>query len=232
MEDAPSISRRRSRRRRNSIKKRSQPDSESSSDDEQPGTLVSPSWKVDPDLPDVLARFLQLGCHFILFLFVLYYVRTGIKMVAMDIDQKSDEYSLEFIQEMATCRKEYETNRCAKDTRVPAMNAVCDAWEACMNKDPSVVGRARVSAETFAEILNAFIEPISWKTMAFILVVIFGTVFLINFAFGHYRSQRMSHMQPQHHPQLYPPWPQDPNAYRLLKSPRKSRSRSRNRYIQ
>lgn len=34
-----------------------------------------------------------------------------------------------------------------------------------MNRDPTVVGRARVSAETFAEIVNSFIEPISYKTM-------------------------------------------------------------------
>jgi len=34
-----------------------------------------------------------------------------------------------------------------------------------MNRDPTVVGRARVSAETFAEIINSFIEPISYKTM-------------------------------------------------------------------
>lgn len=34
-----------------------------------------------------------------------------------------------------------------------------------MNRDPTVVGRAKVSAETFAEIINSFIEPISYKTM-------------------------------------------------------------------
>lgn len=45
------------------------------------------------------------------------------------------------------------------------MEKACVAWEKCMNRDPTVVGRARVSAETFAEIINSFIEPISYKTM-------------------------------------------------------------------
>jgi Di-sulfide bridge nucleocytoplasmic transport domain len=66
---------------------------------------------------------------------------------------------------MAVCTKEYLQNRCAPGTRVPAMEKACLAWEKCMNRDPSVVGRARVSAETFAEIINSFIEPISYKTM-------------------------------------------------------------------
>src|SRR5438477_162722 len=72
---------------------------------------------------------------------------------------------LEILQEMAVCSKEYLENRCAPNTRVPAMEKACLAWEKCMNRDPTVVGRARVSAETFAEIVNSFIEPISYKTM-------------------------------------------------------------------
>lgn len=34
-----------------------------------------------------------------------------------------------------------------------------------MNRDPNVVGRARVGAEMLAEVVNSFIEPISWKTL-------------------------------------------------------------------
>ena len=56
-------------------------------------------------------------------------------------------------------------NRCERESRVPAMEGVCDGWEKCMNRDPGRVGRARVSAHTFAEILNGFVEPISVKAM-------------------------------------------------------------------
>lgn len=58
-----------------------------------------------------------------------------------------------------------------------------------MNRDPAVVGRAKVSAETFAEIINSFVEPISYKTMAFFAIMVFGFLFLSNYAFGYARSK-------------------------------------------
>ena len=58
-----------------------------------------------------------------------------------------------------------------------------------MRRDPSVVGRAKLSAETFAEIINGFIEPISYKTMVFILMALFGTIFLSNYAFSMARNR-------------------------------------------
>jgi hypothetical protein len=118
---------------------------------------------------------------------------------------------------MAVCSKEYLENRCAPNTRVPAMEKACLAWEKCMNRDPTVVGRARVSAETFAEIINSFIEPISYKTMVnlfytylmnkiFCLLAVFGSVFLSNFAFGLLR-----HREPQRFlPYSQAPPPQTP----------------------
>ena len=41
----------------------------------------------------------------------------------------------------------------------------CATWETCMNRDPKIVGRAKVGAEMLAEVINGFIEPISWKTL-------------------------------------------------------------------
>jgi hypothetical protein len=43
--------------------------------------------------------------------------------------------------------------------------APCKAWDACMNRDPTLVGRTNVMAETFAGVINSFVDPISWKTM-------------------------------------------------------------------
>lgn len=34
-----------------------------------------------------------------------------------------------------------------------------------MAKDPTMVGRVNVMAETFAGVINSFVDPISWKTM-------------------------------------------------------------------
>ena len=43
--------------------------------------------------------------------------------------------------------------------------APCKVWEACMSKDPTMVGRTNVMAETFAGVINSFVETMSWKTM-------------------------------------------------------------------
>lgn len=48
---------------------------------------------------------------------------------------------------------------------IPHMKQFCDEWEKCMQRDASVVGRARVAAETLAEVVNGFVEPITWKTL-------------------------------------------------------------------
>lgn len=69
------------------------------------------------------------------------------------------------------------------------MEKACMAWEACMKKDPSTTGRAKLSAETFAEVINSLVDPISYKTMMFILLGIFGTMFISNYAFNAARSR-------------------------------------------
>ena len=59
---------------------------------------------------------------------------------------------------------QYAQNLCAT-TPIPAMLAQCAAWEACIARDPRVVGRARVGASVLAEVVNGFVEGISWKTL-------------------------------------------------------------------
>lgn len=49
--------------------------------------------------------------------------------------------------------------------QAPALTEACATWQRCAARDPTVVGRARVTAETFAEILNGFVDAVSWKTM-------------------------------------------------------------------
>lgn len=85
--------------------------------------------------------------------------------IRADVDRASDEAVAEVLAEMAACSKNYIENRCGADSRLPALEQVCSNWELCMNRDPNAVKRARLSAHTFAEIFNSFVEPISLKTM-------------------------------------------------------------------
>ncbi len=118
-----------------------------------------------PNLPHVLSFYAQLLLNVFLVFFFIYIIYSFWSTIRSDVDKASEEVAAETLAEMAVCAREYVENRCDRESRVPAMERVCDNWEKCMNKDPNSVGRATVSAHTFAHIFNSFIEPISYKAM-------------------------------------------------------------------
>ena len=73
------------------------------------------------------------------------------------------------VQEIKACSVLYKNNFCEGNI-VPHMFQPCGEWETCMNRDPSKIGRARIGAQLLAEIVNAFVENISWKTFVSAIV--------------------------------------------------------------
>ncbi|KAJ2158884.1 hypothetical protein GGF46_003429 [Coemansia sp. RSA 552] len=143
------------------------------------------------DIPYVISGYLQLAFNIFMVGMVLVIMVNVVLTIQRDVNAKVQEYSAEILHEIAACSKQYLDNRCDPLMRVPAMEQACIAWDNCMHKDPTKVGRAKVSAETLAEIINGFIEPISLKTMLFFVTMFFGTLFISNFAFGAYRHSRV-----------------------------------------
>lgn len=118
-----------------------------------------------PSLPNTLSFYVQflLNCFFA---FCMMYVLYGFySTICNDIEERAMMESSEILAEMAACAHEFKENRCDRDSRVPAMETVCNSWEKCMQRDPLKVGRSRLSAGMFAEIFNGFIEPISLKAI-------------------------------------------------------------------
>ncbi|KAK9367079.1 Di-sulfide bridge nucleocytoplasmic transport domain-containing protein [Lipomyces kononenkoae] len=130
------------------------------------------------NLPFVFASYLQLIFNVFLVLVMLYLIMSFVLMIRHDISRKIEEYTNEAAVKIGQCTKDYLVNGCMPESRVPAIEEVCNMWQACMNRDASDVGRARVSAQTVAEIVNSFIEPISYKTMMFVLVLLFGSLYV------------------------------------------------------
>ena len=96
---------------------------------------------------------------------VLYLLTSFLRTIQADVDTKVRQFSQKKLSEISDCTNQFTANRCGTGYRVPAVETLCASWEACMSQDPDEVGRARVSAQTFAEILNSLIEPISYKAM-------------------------------------------------------------------
>lgn len=161
------------------------------------------------DTPYVLLGYLQFFFNLSLVLLFLYLLLQFILTVQRDVEHRIAEYSMDIVQEIAQCALHYKTNLCASRP-IPAMAHQCGQWETCMNRDPTKVGRARVGAELIAEVVNGFVEPISWKTLAFTLTSLsFLTVF-VNSLLSLYRAR--------HHPAPAPPpaapvYPLAPAAY-------------------
>ncbi|KAG8889048.1 hypothetical protein FRB98_005945 [Tulasnella sp. 332] len=174
-----------------------------------------------------LSGYLTFSFKLISLLTALYLGFSFVMTVKQDVDARVLEYSSELLHEIALCSQLYLTNKCHPDTRVPVVEQVCQDWERCMNKDPKVIGRVRVWAETLGEMFNSFVEPIAWKTLAFTVI----TLFSITFAawgmfrlFGSWQHHHAAPPPPSHTPILHgPPFPsmlQPPSSMTPRRSPR------------
>lgn len=148
------------------------------------------------DTPYILLGYLQFFFNLSLILVFLYLVLQFILTVQRDVEQRISEYSMDIVQEISNCAAQYKANLCGSNP-IPAMMRQCGAWETCMNRDPTVVGRARVGAELIAEVVNGFVEPISWKTLVFTLTSLAFLTIFINALLSLYRSR--------HHPEMSTP---------------------------
>jgi hypothetical protein len=54
-------------------------------------------------------------------------------------------------------------NNC--DNPPPVLVSQCHEWQSCMERDASLVGQTRLLAELIGEVINGFMEPITWRTL-------------------------------------------------------------------
>ncbi|CDK25624.1 unnamed protein product [Kuraishia capsulata CBS 1993] len=155
----------------------------------------------DPAIPYVLSLYLQLFFNIVLVSMIGYFIFSFVSTVRADVENKIEIYATEVLQETSLCSREYLRNNCSPGKRVPYLEKACMAWERCMNRDPASVGRAKIGAETFAEIINGFVKPISWKSIFTLLLLTVGSLVFTNAAFGSYRNFSSDNAHPPPHPQ-------------------------------
>ncbi|KAI4206815.1 MAG: hypothetical protein LQ346_000877 [Caloplaca aetnensis] len=162
-----------------------------------------------PNLPHILSYYAQFLLNFFLVSIVIYIIYAFWSTIRSDVNEKSKEAASEILVEMAMCARDFRDNKCDKpESRVPAMESICNSWEKCMQRDPTMVGRAKVSAHTFAEIINNFFQPISAKAMISLSVLFLGCLAVNNFTM--YLFRHKTHPSPL--PTQPPQYPQQPSA--------------------
>ncbi|CCA73287.1 hypothetical protein PIIN_07242 [Serendipita indica DSM 11827] len=142
------------------------------------------------EVPYLLLGYVQFLFNLSLVLVFLYVIVFCILTVQRDVEHRMTEYRAELAEAIATCAQLYEINKCFPlSQRVPAIAKQCSEWETCMQRDPLGLGRSRVVAETIGEVINSFVEPISWKTLIFGLVSLGFLITLTNILLSTYRER-------------------------------------------
>lgn len=164
-----------------------------------------------PDAPSIIAKYLQVFFNAIILSACLYMFYSFYATIRADVDKASEDAMGELLAQMTECQKNFVENGCASPKRAPYLDTICSEWEQCMTKDPAAVKRARLSAHTFAEIFNSFVEPISLKTMVFSILVVGVALFINNATFTIYRRSQENHNDSHRYPSgQYPHVPPTP----------------------
>jgi hypothetical protein len=182
-----------------------------------------------PQLPNVLATYIQFFTNGFFFLVTVFGVWTAFSAIKADVDKAAQESIARASEEIGQCARDYVDNRCVYDQRAPSLKQICSDWEVCMGRDANQVGRARVSASVLAGIINNFVEPISYKAMVsyhpcnsflwvytnltqiFLVVAITVVVLVNNMAFGSFRAKHTPHVPSA--AQYFPPPPPMPQNF-------------------
>ena len=237
--------RRRKREVDRRVKKRRLSMSDSGEDAEQPklsrkgGSEDKPHWAGSlfsfiaqhPSLPQTLSYYAQFVFNIFLLCCCGYLIYCFWSAVKGDVDKRADEAMADAMAKIKVCADDYRNNYCDRTPRPPYAENLCNEWDRCMNRDPRKVGRAKVSAHTFAEIFNSFIEPISYKAMLFTAIMVFGCFGISNLvclalrrrrleegntdgsssqAFGIFRSKAQQWHPPPNYGYAYPYGPPPP----------------------
>ena len=117
-----------------------------------------------PNLPQILSYYGQTILSWFFVAVVMFGVVRCWMTIQQDVELRVLKEAEGMIKENMHCQEEFEQHGCNNRASLGrAFIPLCDKWEACMSRDAMAIARGRISAHTFAEILNEFVEPLSYK---------------------------------------------------------------------
>ncbi|EGG12160.1 uncharacterized protein MELLADRAFT_29805, partial [Melampsora larici-populina 98AG31] len=149
-----------------------------------------PKSQLATETPYILLVYLQLIFNTSLVLLAFFLFMNFILMMRTDINSRLLAQTTQLRQEIQICTDEYHNNRCFPVAqRTKFIEQHCIEWEKCMNQNPNLLSKSKIGAETFAEVMNGFVDVISWKTMIFILSLISAGIYVTNLAMNSYKAK-------------------------------------------
>lgn len=120
--------------------------------------------------PYIIIGYLRLLFHLTWFLCLIWSIWSLYSVIMNDITIKINNETNLILQEIERAKFLFSENKCFKEEVVknsPALASLCSEWkETIGQKDPrSRIPHGRLTAETFAELLNSFVEEISFRSL-------------------------------------------------------------------
>ncbi|KAK8023527.1 hypothetical protein PG993_011593 [Apiospora rasikravindrae] len=131
-----------------------------------------------PQAPQILGYWLTLLFNASVLGFALWILFNVYGAFRHEMSLISQDQTTSISDEIEACARNFDQNRCfPRENRLPALAAMCDEWEICMNQNPVKNYSVRFGARNMVEIANTIFESMHWKTMAafFILTTILCT---------------------------------------------------------
>lgn len=125
-------------------------------------------------IPVVMIGYLHLVLNFVVVGLACYAVAYILICIQRDIVHKVTNRRTEIEQEIAEAQGQYEINRCDPQTRVPALEELCNQWECVIRNGYGSVGYTRIIAEVLGDVLDGFVKKFSVRSslvMGFFLVL-------------------------------------------------------------
>ncbi|KAG0140606.1 hypothetical protein CROQUDRAFT_52971 [Cronartium quercuum f. sp. fusiforme G11] len=165
-------------------------------------TTPSSKSKLATETPYILLVYLQLLFNTSLVALALYLVFAFLSTMRVDVNSRLEIQTIQLRQEIEVCANEYRINRCFPVAeRTKFIEQHCIEWERCMTQNPTRLSRSKIGAETFAEVMNGFVDVISLKTMIFIITLVTAGIWATNMAMNSYKAKWNPS---QHTPYLHP----------------------------
>ncbi|KAG0273879.1 hypothetical protein BGZ95_010322 [Linnemannia exigua] len=153
-------------------------------------------WTENVDLPYIISGYVQVAMNSAFVAIVIYIIYNFITTIQGDVTIRAEAALRRELQIIANCKRDYKDNNCSP-TPVPLLIAACEKLSACINRHIPRIERSAIAAETFALIFNSFVHTISYKTMGFLVVLVFGALYFSNHAISSYRHNHLIH-HPHH----------------------------------
>ncbi|KAL0073488.1 Di-sulfide bridge nucleocytoplasmic transport domain-containing protein [Phycomyces blakesleeanus] len=136
-----------------------------------------------PDVPLIFGSYVKVILHTtcLLALLTLFF---GIYMaVSKEINERFDQ-DVKFLENViSVCRQKYTGNHCSHPDLAPFLKPYCNEWKQCAERDPAMIGRAKIATRIFGELVNGLVESLTLKSMIGICLLAFGSFMLSSLAF-------------------------------------------------